>query len=91
MIPGMVDIPVLLYYRIGMLITKLTVKFQTTIPAEVRQFLHLNKGDSVIFEIENDRVTVRKALPMDQEYLRSLESTLCEWDSENDEDAYRDL
>ncbi|MBM3790425.1 MAG: AbrB/MazE/SpoVT family DNA-binding domain-containing protein [Acidobacteria bacterium] len=74
-----------------MIVTKLTEKYQTTIPAEVRQVLELSKGDSVVFEIDNGRVTVRKALPMDMKYLRSLESALCEWMSEHDRDAYRGL
>lgn len=74
-----------------MIVTKLTVKFQTTIPAQVRHFLDLHKGDSVVFKVEDGQVTIRKALPMDQEYLRSLENALCEWVSENDEEAYRDL
>ncbi len=31
------------------------------------------------------------AEPIDLEYLRALEQTLSEWDSENDDRAYRDL
>jgi antitoxin PrlF len=31
------------------------------------------------------------AEPLDLEYLRALEQTLSEWDSENDDRAYRDL
>jgi len=82
---------VLPHYSIGVILTKLTRKYQTTIPAEVRRILGLNKGDSVAFEIEADRVMVRKALPMDTQYLRSLESTLCEWTSDDDDEAYRNL
>jgi len=74
-----------------MLVTKLTTKFQTTIPAEVRHVLDLRQGDSVVFEIHDEQVTVRKALPMDMQYLRSLENALCEWVSDNDEEAYRNL
>ncbi len=74
-----------------MTVTRLTAKFQTTIPAEVRHVLDLHKGDSVVFEIRGEVVTVRKALPMDMQYLRSLEDALCEWVSENDEEAYRNL
>lgn len=74
-----------------MKISKLTSKYQTTIPEEIREFLLLKKGDEVIFEVENGKVTVRKATPYDVEYLRSIESTLSEWHSEHDEEAYRDL
>ena len=71
--------------------SKLTSKYQTTVPAPVRRVLGLHKGDAVVFEVEGDKVLLRKAFPMDLEYLRSLEETLCEWTSEQDEEAYRGL
>lgn len=74
-----------------MIVSKMTSKYQTTVPAPVRRVLDLHKGDAVIFEVEGDRVLLRKALPMDFEYLRSLETTLCEWTSEHDDEAYRGL
>ena len=52
------------YYRITVLdmtVTRLTEKFQTTIPAEVRRMLDLHKGDSVVFEIQEGRVKLRQA------------------------------
>lgn len=71
--------------------SKLTSKYQTTIPREVRELLLLKKGDEVVFEIEDGQVVIRKATPLDLEYLSSVESTLSEWNSENDEDAYKSL
>jgi antitoxin PrlF len=71
--------------------SKLTSKYQTTIPQEVRELLLLQKGDEVVFEIEDGQVVLRKATPLDLEYLSSVESTLSEWNSDNDEEAYRDL
>ncbi len=71
--------------------SKLTSKYQTTIPQEVRELLLLKKGDEVVFEIEDGQVVIRKATPLDLEYLASVESTLSEWNSENDEDAYKNL
>ncbi len=71
--------------------SKLTSKYQTTIPQEVRELLLLQKGDEVIFEIENGQVGIRKATPLDIEYLSSIESTLSEWNSDNDEEAYKNL
>ena len=38
---------------------KLTSKYQITIPAEVRQRLHLKAGDLVYLAIENDQVHLR--------------------------------
>lgn len=72
-------------------ISKLTSKFQATIPSNVRDFMQLKKGDRVVFDIHGNQVVLRKATPLDLEFARSLESTLEEWNSKNDEDAYRDL
>ena len=72
--------------------SKLTTKSQATIPEKIRKILHLNPGDSVVFEMkENNRVEIRKASPVDLEFAFALEGTLSEWFSKNDEEAYRDL
>ncbi len=72
--------------------SKLTSKFQATIPQEIRSILGLKAGDRVIFEITKDKhVNIRKATPLDITYLKALESTLSEWNSESDDEAYRDL
>ncbi len=72
--------------------SKLTTKFQTTIPQEVRSLLKLKVGDRIVFEITEDKhVKIRKATPVDLAYLKSLESTLDEWNSEFDEEDCSDL
>jgi len=71
--------------------SKLTKKYQATIPEPVRRRLHLEAGDVIAFDIEGDNVHLRKARPMDLAFARSLEGTLSEWASEADEEAYRDL
>ena len=72
--------------------SKLTSKFQATIPQDIRATLKLKAGDQVIFEITRDKqVMIKKAMPTDIAYLRALESTLTEWNSDNDEEDYRDL
>jgi len=72
--------------------SKLTSKSQATIPGRIRDFLGVRPGDSVIFEVdENKKVFIRKATPLDFEFLRALEGTLSEWSSQHDEEAYRDL
>lgn len=71
---------------------KLTSKSQTTIPEKIRAVLGLHPGDSVAFEVrENRNVLLRKATPIDFEFAKALEGTLSEWSSKNDEEAYRDL
>lgn len=74
-----------------MLASKVTTKYQTTIPLEIRELLGIRQGDMVAFEVENGVVCLRRVLPMDVEYARALAGTLSEWASENDEEAYRDL
>ena len=73
-------------------ISSLTSKFQATIPADVRTRLHLKAGDKVRFVLtEQGEVVLKKATPLDLEYLSAVESTLTEWNSPEDEEAYRDL
>jgi len=71
--------------------SKLTKKYQATIPGPVRKFLHLGSGDTIAFDIEEDGVHVRKARPADLLFAQSLEGTMNEWQSTADEEAYRDL
>lgn len=72
-------------------LSKVTSKFQATIPLAVRRELGLKPGDAVVFEIENDGVRVRRATALDKEYAKALEGTLTEWLSKEDEEAYRGL
>lgn len=72
--------------------SKLTSKFQATIPKEVRKTLKLKAGDSVLFLIAKDgSVLLKKLRPMDKEYLQALNQTLSEWDSEYDDEAFANL
>jgi AbrB family looped-hinge helix DNA binding protein len=71
--------------------SKLTSKYQATIPEPVRRALHLDAGDAIAFDIENDQITIRKARPVDLAFTRALEGTLTEWESSADEEAYHDL
>jgi antitoxin PrlF len=72
--------------------SRITIKGQATVPAPVRKKLHLKPGDTVIFE-ESAAGTIflRRAEPLDLEFLSALENTLSEWNSDNDEQSYRDL
>ena len=75
----------------GTTTSKLTRKYQATIPGPVRKLLHLDAGDEIAFDIEGDDVHLRKARPVDLAFAQSIEGTLNEWMSEADEEAYRDL
>ena len=71
--------------------SKLTKKYQATIPEPVRRILHLQAGDAIAFDIKDNDVHLRKSRPIDLAFTQGLEATLNEWTSEADEEAYRDL
>ncbi len=73
-------------------VSTLTMKYQATIPKQVREVLQLAAGDRIEFLIDPRLgVRVRKAPPKDPE-LKALEATLApEWDSNEDDAAYAGL
>jgi len=72
-------------------ISRLTKKYQTTIPKSVRTALRLKAGDAIAFDIAGGSIRLRKAREADLEWNRALEGTLSEWSGDSDERAYRDL
>ena len=71
---------------------RLTSKYQATIPKEIRKHLHLESGDEILYELQPDQtVLVRKTSPLDLDYLQALNSTMNEWESEEDEQSYKNL
>jgi antitoxin PrlF len=72
-----------------MITSKLTTKAQTTIPLLVRAALHLQAGDELIYEIDDQRVILTKASrgsKTDDPFR-----TFREWNSEADTRAYGKL
>lgn len=74
-----------------MLNARLTTKYQTTIPKNIRKKLNLEKGDYITFEEVDGVIFIRKMTPFDAEYAKSIESTLSEWDNKEDDEAFNDL
>jgi antitoxin PrlF len=73
-------------------ISSLTSKFQATIPAEVRAKLQLLAGDKIHFTFnKSGEVILKKLSKTDVSYLKSIEQTLSEWNSPEDEEAFGDL
>jgi len=70
---------------------KLTGKAQTTVPKPVRDALGIKPGDSIIYRVGPDGVTLSKAEPLDLTYLKGLESTLSEWNTAEDAAAFDGL
>lgn len=74
-----------------MSLSKLTTKYQVTIPSDIRAILGVKAGDRVEFMIENDHVIIKKPHSIDWTYVESLEYGLNEWASEQDCKAYDHL
>jgi len=73
-------------------IAKISAKGMTTIPQEVRTALAVQPGDLLEWEITGDgRAEVRRVEPLDAALAEALSGTLTEWDSPEDDEAYRDL
>jgi antitoxin PrlF len=71
--------------------SRLTTKYQATVPTSVRKVLQLKAGDMVGFEIEGNEVRLRRATPLDLAFTQALEGTLAEWSSEHDDQAFKNL
>lgn len=75
-----------------MLVTsRLTSKFQATVPTSVRKALQLKAGDLVGFEVDGSQVRLRQVTPLDIAFSEALEGTLGEWSSEADDQAFKNL
>jgi len=71
-------------------VSRVTKKYQATIPQAVREVLNITQGDCVAFEIRSG-VALKKVPPLDWDYLSAVAETMSEWTSAADEEAYRDL
>lgn len=74
-----------------MIVTKLTVKHQTTIPREVRKRLHLSGGDRVVFVMDGDQVILRRVNPSDAAFLKLAGDSFADWSDPEAERAFRDF
>lgn len=74
-----------------MLASSLTSKGQTTIPAEIRKQLNLQTGDKLTFTVKNSDIIIHKIEPFDYQYHKALATTLSEWNTPEDDEAYHDL
>ena len=74
-----------------MIMSKLSSKSQITVPREVRDAIGLEPGDHVAYFVRGDEVILRRVDPFDAAFHAALESTLEEWASPEDDDAFHDL
>ena len=72
-------------------LVRIGTRGQTTIPKRVRVAANLHAGDTLAFEVQPDHLVVRKMPVAQDAYLQGLARTLDEWNSPQDEEAWRDL
>lgn len=85
---ALLDIGKEIPYLIRMITSKLTSKAQTTIPLPVRHALRLSEGDQLAYEIDGDRVVLRKA---ERGAIEDPFATFSEWSSPADTEGYAKL
>jgi antitoxin PrlF len=66
-------------------------KGQITVPKEIRERLGARPGDTMIYEVLNDVVTLKRLEPFDAAFHAALTGTLDEWSTPEDEAAFDDL
>lgn len=72
-------------------LARIRAKGQMTIPKRARNALGIGRGDLLRVDVQGDRAILSRVTLGDHARLTSVESTLGEWLSEEDENAYRDL
>lgn len=71
--------------------SRISSKGQITIPKEIRKTLDVEPGDLIAYEVENGTVLLKRVAPFDAVFHSALSSTLDEWGTAEDEEAFRDL
>ena len=71
--------------------SKITSKGQVTLPKEVRKSLGVVAGDRLVYELEGNTVRLRKAEPFHAAWHEAIASTLEEWNSPQDDEAFSGL
>lgn len=71
---------------------KMTTKGQLTVPKEIRDQLGLDAGVELVFFVDGSGLRIEKAKPFDVAWHRFTQASMAEeWDSPEDEEAFRDL
>ena len=67
--------------------SKASKKNQTTIPARVRKALKIAKGDTLLWTINGDEVSIRILNKVNIDWKKTSELSLLEWTAAEDEEA----
>ena len=73
-------------------LARVTAKGQATIPKRIRDAAHIREGDLLAFDLDNNnRIIIKRIEPAVDVELSALQQTLSEWNSPQDEEAWRDF
>lgn len=72
-------------------LSQLSTEGQITIPKEIQDLLSLKPGDLVTYEVQEGTVILKRIEPFDAAFHQALSATLDEWNSPEDDEAFRDL
>ncbi|WII71634.1 AbrB/MazE/SpoVT family DNA-binding domain-containing protein [Bdellovibrio sp. 22V] len=67
--------------------SKASKKNQTTIPARVRRALGISKGDTLLWTISGNEVSIRIINKVNIDWTKTSEMSLLEWSPEEDKEA----
>jgi AbrB family looped-hinge helix DNA binding protein len=78
--------------EIIMELARVTAKGQATIPKRIREAAHIREGDMLAFDLDsNNRITIKRIDSTIDVELSALQETLSEWNSPQNDEAWRDL
>ncbi len=73
-------------------LARVTAKGQATIPKRIREAAHIREGDMLAFDLDgNNRIIIRRIESTIDSELIALQETLSEWNSPEDNEAWRGL
>ncbi|MBI3796526.1 MAG: AbrB family transcriptional regulator [Deltaproteobacteria bacterium] len=71
--------------------SRLSAKGQITVPEEIRQVLKVRPGDLIVYKVQHGEVILKRAEPFDTVFHEAISATLDEWNTPEDDEAFRDL
>ena len=73
------------------LFSRLSSKGQVTLPKVVRDRIGAKPGDAIRYEVKDGTVILTRVEPFDVLFHAAVSQTLDEWNTPQDEEAFRDL
>ena len=67
--------------------SKASRKNQTTIPARVRKALGVSKGDTLLWTIDGNEVSIRIVNKINVDWTKTSEMSLLEWNPEDEKEV----